>query len=34
VEGRNFNVAADWRQRLAGNARPDSGPTLTLSTDF
>jgi hypothetical protein len=25
---------ADWRFRLAGNARPGSGPALTLWTDF
>jgi hypothetical protein len=34
LAGRNVTVAADWRQRLAGNARPGSGPTLTLATDF
>jgi hypothetical protein len=34
VAGRAFTVAADWRLRVAGNARPGSGPTLTLSTDF
>jgi hypothetical protein len=27
-------LSADWRFRLAGNARPGSGPTLTLSTGF
>lgn len=27
-------VHADWRQKLAGNARPGSGPALTLSGDF
>jgi hypothetical protein len=26
--------AIDWRIRVAGNARPRSGPTLTLATDF
>lgn len=27
-------VAVDWRLRVAGDARPGSGPSLTLSTDF
>jgi hypothetical protein len=27
-------VAADWRLRVAGNADPGSGPTLTVATDF
>lgn len=27
-------LALDWRQRVAGDARPDSGPALTLGTDF
>jgi hypothetical protein len=31
---RNLKVHVDWRQRLAGNARPGSGPTLTLAGDF
>jgi len=31
---RNVKVHADWRQKLAGNARPGSGPALTLSGDF
>ncbi|HEX8309144.1 MAG TPA: hypothetical protein VF645_12085 [Allosphingosinicella sp.] len=34
VAGRSVTVAADWRVRVAGNARPGSGPTLTLATDF
>jgi hypothetical protein len=34
VAGRTITVAADWRQRLAGNARPGSGPTVTFATDF
>jgi hypothetical protein len=34
LAGRNVSVVADWRQRLAGNARPGSGPTLTIATDF
>jgi hypothetical protein len=27
-------LSADWRFRLTGNARPGSGPALTLWTDF
>lgn len=27
-------VTADWRQRIAGDARPDSGPALSLGTNF
>jgi hypothetical protein len=34
LAGRSVSVAADWRQRVAGEARPGSGPTLTLATDF
>lgn len=34
VAGRPLTLAADWRVRVAGNARPGSGPTLTLATDF
>jgi hypothetical protein len=30
----NLKVHADWRQKLAGNARPGSGPALTLAGDF
>ena len=30
----NIKLHLDWRQRLAGNARPGSGPALTLSGDF
>jgi hypothetical protein len=30
----NLKVHVDWRQRLAGNARPGSGPAITLSGDF
>jgi len=30
----NLRVHFDWRQKLAGNARPGSGPALTLSGDF
>jgi hypothetical protein len=34
VAGRALTVSADWRMRVAGNAEPGSGPTLTLSSDF
>jgi len=30
----NVRVHVDWRQRLVGNARPTSGPALTLAGDF
>ena len=30
----NLRVHFDWRQRLAGNAAPASGPALTLAGDF
>ena len=30
----NMRVHLDWRQRLAGNAEPGSGPALTLAADF
>jgi hypothetical protein len=30
----NMRVHLDWRQRLFGNARPGSGPALTLAGDF
>ncbi|HEV2079580.1 MAG TPA: hypothetical protein VGR19_06755 [Allosphingosinicella sp.] len=29
-----ITVSADWRLKVAGDAKPSSGPTLTLSTDF
>lgn len=31
---KNVRVHLDWRQRLAGNAEPASGPALTLAGDF
>jgi hypothetical protein len=34
VAGRAVTLAADWRLRVAGDAGPGSGPTLTLATDF
>jgi hypothetical protein len=30
----NLKVHVDWRQRLAGNAAPNSGPAVTLAGDF
>ena len=30
----NVKVHVDWRQRLAGNAAPGSGPAITLAGDF
>lgn len=32
--GRGIRVHADYRQRLAGEARPNSGPALTIAGDF
>lgn len=29
-----LRLSLDWRQRIAGNARPNSGLALTLGTDF
>ncbi len=29
-----IRVSAQWRMRVVGDARPTSGPTLTLSSDF
>jgi hypothetical protein len=34
VAGRTFRLAADWRQRVAGDARPGSGPAVSLGVDF
>lgn len=34
VRGAGVTVAADWRLRVAGDAAPPSGPSLTLSTEF
>jgi hypothetical protein len=31
---KNLKVHLDWRQKLAGNAQPSSGPALTLAADF
>lgn len=32
--GPTLRVAAEWRQRVAGNAAPGSGPAVTVGTDF
>lgn len=34
VAVRNLRLALDWRQRVAGEARPGSGLALTLGADF
>ena len=34
VAKRTLRLTLDWRERIAGNARPASGPALTLGTDF
>jgi hypothetical protein len=34
VAGRDLRLALDWRQRVAGDARPGSGIALTLGSDF
>jgi len=34
VVGRNVRLSLEWRQRVAGTARPGSGPALSLGTDF
>ena len=30
----NLRVSAEWRQRVAGNAAPASGPSVTVGFDF
>jgi hypothetical protein len=34
VAGARLRIGLDWRQRVAGNARPGSGPALSIGTDF
>lgn len=34
VGGRSLRLTADWRQRIAGDARPGSGPALSIGSDF
>ena len=31
---RTIRLSADWRQRVAGDARPGSGPAFTIGSDF
>lgn len=34
VSGQTLRIAVDWRERVGGDARPGSGPALTLGADF
>lgn len=34
LAGGNLRASGEWRQRIAGNAQPASGPALTLGMDF
>ncbi|WP_422055807.1 hypothetical protein [Sphingomonas sp.] len=34
IAGQSLRIALDWRERVAGDARPGSGPALTLGADF
>ncbi len=34
LAGTPLRVSAEWRQRVAGNAAPGSGPVVTLGADF
>ena len=34
VGERRLRIALDWRQRIAGNAEPGSGPALSVGADF
>lgn len=34
LPGTGVRVSAEWRARIAGNARPASGPALTVGADF
>ncbi|KQT35389.1 hypothetical protein ASG29_01900 [Sphingomonas sp. Leaf412] len=34
VARRRLRVSLDWRHRIAGDARPGSGPALSIGTDF
>lgn len=31
---KNYRISGDWRERIGGNASPNSGAAITLSTDF
>jgi hypothetical protein len=34
IAGESLRLTAEWRFRIAGDARPGSGPALTLASDF
>ena len=34
VGGKALRLTADWRERVAGDAKPASGPAMTLGVDF
>lgn len=34
LSGQTVRIALDWRERVGGDARPGSGPALTLGADF
>ena len=34
VGGANLRLAIEWRERLAGDAVPESGPAVSIGTDF
>lgn len=34
IAGQPLRIALDWRERVVGDARPGSGPALTLGADF
>lgn len=34
VAGQAIRLTLDWRQRIAGSARPGSGPALSIGSDF
>lgn len=34
VTGKSLRLSLDWRQRIAGGARPGSGPVLVIGSDF
>ena len=34
VAGKTLRLTLDWRERIAGSARPGSGPALSIGSDF
>jgi hypothetical protein len=34
IAGERVRLGVEWRERVAGNARPGSGPALTIGADF